>query len=122
MEWRSGLSEVLDVRVKKLVESYTPIEPLEVLESLLDKTPLLQTRKNWKLEETNYLLFVIDKYCLVKSLHLEDFDLSDWDHISQYLPGRTAEACQFRFLALAPSSITSTPWSCEERDLLLKII
>ncbi len=50
MEWRSGLSEVLDVRVKKLVESYTPIEPLEVLESLLDKTPLLQTRKNWKLE------------------------------------------------------------------------
>lgn len=35
-----------------------------MLQGLLDKTSPGSLRKNWKCEETSYLIFVLDKYCL----------------------------------------------------------
>jgi hypothetical protein len=76
----------------------------------LEKTSGILQRKNWKSDETNYLVYVIDKYCLVNGTDLDHLEPIDWQNISQYLPGRTAESCQFRFLSLTPHSITNTPW------------
>ena len=93
-----------------------------MLHQLLDKTSPASLRKNWKYEETSYLIFVLDKYCLRHQADPEQLDALDWDNIAQLLPGRSGSCCRFRFLSLAPTSITETPWLDFERELLLHII
>jgi hypothetical protein len=82
---------------------------------LIDKTLGSSPRKNWKLDETNYLIYIADKHCLLHQINVNDLDSADWENIAEFLPGRTGNSCQFRFLSLAPKSISDTPWLPEER-------
>lgn len=77
----------------------------------MEKTGLKTERKNWKVDETSYLLLIMEKYCCLKETLPECFDENDWQTISEYIPGRTAAACQFRFLALVPPSVSTLPWT-----------
>lgn len=114
LDSRLGLSAPFQAKVKKISAVYVPIEPEEVLLELLIKARSAP-KKNWKMEETNYLVYVIDKYCLANDADVDLLDCADWQNISEYLPGRTADSCQFRFLAIIPSSVTDTPWNHPER-------
>lgn len=71
IDQRTGFSDIFTSKTRKVVESSTVVAPREILEGLIAKTCLSLPRKNWKLDETNYLLYVIDKYCL---LHHINFD------------------------------------------------
>ncbi len=48
---------------KKEIESYTGSEAREVLLRLIEKNKVVTDRKNWKADETGYLVFIIGCYC-----------------------------------------------------------
>ena len=56
-------------------------------------------------------MFIIDKYSVKKDRHVNDYLSEDWENVSQYMPERTGGACKFRFLTLAPTSISNSPWT-----------
>ena len=78
---RNGLSINFRTRVKKVSEFFSSIEPEEILHELIEKTSATGPRKNWKYDETNYLIYIIDKYCLVHQINPDTLDAFDWEKI-----------------------------------------
>ena len=115
LEHRRGLSVPFRSKIQRISELYSSIEPRSVLLELLEKSSGNTSRKNWKFDETSYLIYIIDKYCLLHQIDTDTLEVLDWEHISEYLPGRSANSCQFRFLSLVPNSISDAPWLCSER-------
>jgi len=45
---------------------------------LMNRCKLEKARKNWKNEETNYLFYIIDKYCILNELQPNNLKPGDW--------------------------------------------
>jgi hypothetical protein len=45
----------------------------------LEKEKMTVCKKNWKVEEINYLIFIIDKYCYRNQREIDDLSSLDWE-------------------------------------------
>lgn len=108
-------SKDFQVNSSQPIEGMGRAEAEAILARLIEKAKSPAARKNWKQDETNYLLFVVEKYSRAHSCSVEQLTLGDWSAISQLVPTRDAAACRFRFLSLTPASISHVPWSEIER-------
>jgi hypothetical protein len=100
---------------KKPVEAYTPFEAREVLLRLLQRGAASCGRKNWKAEETGYLVFVAELWAELQGFAVSGLSVEEWDKIGELVPGRSGGSCQFRYLALFSSAVSRVPWSSYER-------
>lgn len=97
------------------MEAYAPFEAREVLLRLLQRGSISCGRKNWKAEETGYLVFVAELWAELRGVAASGLSVEDWEKVGELVPGRNGASCQFRYLAMFSSAVSRVPWSSYER-------
>lgn len=84
-------------------------------------TGLAISNAQWKKDETMLLQYIILNVADQRNTLVENFSDSDWQTVTNLMPGRSSFQCQKRWLFIQNIEGTKSAWTARETEILKRI-